>query len=239
MPILCGGTGLYFKAFLEGLGQAPPADAALRAALEATPLPELLRELAARDPVTYERIDRQNPRRVIRAVEVIRLTGKPFSAQRANWRSRTTHHAPRAICFGLARSPADLHQRIEARVDAMFRRGWVAETEQLLQRGLAENRTAMQALGYRQIVEHLRGERSLPETIELVKIRTRQFAKRQMTWFRRQLQLTWINLAPAGQRRGGRQNDCWTLNLFTCRAGLIDRWSLRPTARKSQALPIS
>ncbi len=196
VPILCGGTGLYFKAYLEGLGEAPPADAALRAALEATPLPELLRELAAHDPVTYERIDRRNLRRVIRALEVIRLTGKPFSAQRADWAHapRTTHHA--VIAFGLARSPADLHQRIEDRVCAMFSRGWVAETEQLLKRGVARNKTAMQALGYRQIVEYLRGERSLPETIELVKVRTRQFAKRQMTWFRRQLQLTWINLEP-------------------------------------------
>jgi tRNA dimethylallyltransferase len=78
----------------------------------------------------------------------------------------------------------------------MFRQGWVAETEQLLLRGLAQNKTAMQALGYRQIVEHLRGERSLTETIDLVKIRTRQFAKRQMTWFRRQLQLTWTTLEP-------------------------------------------
>ena len=83
LPILCGGTGLYFKAFLEGLGQTPPADVSLRAVLEATPLPELLRELAERDPATYDRIDRRNPRRLIRAVEVIRLTGKPFSAQRA------------------------------------------------------------------------------------------------------------------------------------------------------------
>jgi tRNA dimethylallyltransferase len=198
LPILCGGTGLYFKAFLEGLGQAPPADAALRATLETTPLPELLRELAERDPVTYERIDRQNPRRVIRAIEVIRLTGQPFSSQRADWQNaaRTTQHA--ANCFGLARTPADLQRRIDARVDAMFRRGWVAETEQLLKRGLAQNQTAMQALGYRQIVEHLRGERSLPETIALVKIRTRQFAKRQMTWFRRQLRLTWIHLEPQG-----------------------------------------
>jgi tRNA dimethylallyltransferase len=198
LPILCGGTGLYFKAFLEGLGQTPPADAALRAALETTPLPELLRELAERDPVTYERIDRQNPRRVIRAIEVIRLTGQPFSTQRANWdhASRITHHA--ADCFGLARSTADLQRRINARVDTMFRRGWVAETEALLKRGLGQNRIALQALGYRQIVEHLRGERSLPETIELVKTRTRQFAKRQMTWFRRQLQLTWISLEPQG-----------------------------------------
>jgi tRNA dimethylallyltransferase len=194
VPILCGGTGLYFKVFLEGLGQAPRADATLRAKLQATPLPDLLRELAESDPVTYARIDRQNPRRVVRALEVIRLTGQPFSAQRADWNhaSRITHHA--SLCIGLARTPADLQRRIDARVDAMFRHGWVAETEQLLRRGLAQNQTAMQALGYRQIVEHLRGQRSLAETIALVKIRTRQFAKRQMTWFRRQLWLTWIHL---------------------------------------------
>ena len=74
-PILCGGTGLYFKAFLEGLGEAPPADAALRAQLEAAPLPELLSELQRDDPATFAKIDRQNPRRVIRAIEVMRLTG--------------------------------------------------------------------------------------------------------------------------------------------------------------------
>ena len=85
VPIFCGGTGLYFKAWLEGLGEAPPSDARVRAELEAAPLSELLAELEQRDPLTYARIDRQNPRRVIRAVEVIRLTGKPFSAQRANW----------------------------------------------------------------------------------------------------------------------------------------------------------
>jgi tRNA dimethylallyltransferase len=196
VPILCGGTGLYFKAFMEGLSKGPPADDTLRVVLKATPLPELLRELAERDPATYERIDRQNPRRVIRAIEVIRLTGKPYSAQRADWAqaARSAHDASRAI--GFARSPTDLQERIGTRVDAMFRQGWVAETEQLLKRGLAENQTALQALGYRQIVEHLRGERSLADTVELVKLRTRQFAKRQMTWFRRQLQLSWINLEP-------------------------------------------
>ncbi len=193
VPILCGGTGLYFKAFLEGLGQAPPANAALRAELEAAPLPDLLRELADRDPATFEKIDRQNPRRVIRAVEVIRLTGKPYSAQRAAWKAEGRMQKAE-LNFALVRKPKDLHQRINARVDDMFRRGLVAETEQLLQRGLAENRTAMQALGYRQVVEHLRGVRSLPETIELVKIRTRQFAKRQLTWFRRQQNLKWIEL---------------------------------------------
>ena len=94
------------------------------------------------------------------------------------------------------RSTDDLHARINARVDAMFKRGLVDETRELLRRGLAENKTAMQAIGYRQVVEHLRGERSLKETIELVKIRTRQFAKRQLTWFRAQKNVEWIELKP-------------------------------------------
>jgi tRNA dimethylallyltransferase len=196
VPILCGGTGLYFKAFLEGLGEAPPANPALRDELEKSPLPELLRELAARDPLTFERIDRQNPRRIIRALEVIRLTGKPFSAQRAQWSNPSVPVArPPPVFFGLTRAAEDLRGRIDARVDEMFRRGLVAETGQLLGRGLTRNKTAMQAIGYRQVVEYLRGERSLADTIALVKRRTHQFAKRQMTWFRRQAQLTWLHWA--------------------------------------------
>jgi tRNA dimethylallyltransferase len=192
-PILCGGTGLYFKAFFEGLGNAPAGEPQLRAELESRPLPELLRELAERDPATYERIDRQNPRRVVRALEVIRLTGKAYSLQRAAWVPPSDETSPAPI-FGLVRSSADLNRRIEARVDAMFQQGLVAETKALLDRGLAQNRTALQALGYRQVVEYLRGARSLPETIALVKLRTRQFAKRQMTWFRRQLPVQWIQV---------------------------------------------
>jgi tRNA dimethylallyltransferase len=202
VPVLCGGTGLYFKAFLEGLGHSPPSDPVLRAQLETVPLADLLHELAERDPATYERIDRQNRRRLIRAIEVIRLTGRPFSAQRAPWQSpepstinssSAAHPSPPFLA--LSRSSADLHHRIDVRVDDMFRRGLVAETEQLLERGLARNRTAMQALGYRQVAEHLDGARSLPDTIALVKIRTHQFAKRQMTWFRRHARLTWLPLA--------------------------------------------
>jgi tRNA dimethylallyltransferase len=167
----------------------------------------LLRELRERDAVTYEKIDKQNPRRVIRAIEVIRLTGKPFSAQRARWgetpgepfsgggqpgsRGRSPHPF---YCF--IRQPMDLHARINARVDAMFARGLVDEARELLQHGLEQNRTAMQAIGYRQVVEHLRGERDLAETIELVKSRTRQFAKRQLTWFRRHGNCEWIELKP-------------------------------------------
>ncbi len=194
-PIFCGGTGLYFKAFLEGLGEAPATSPELRAELVATPFAALLHELRERDPAAYEKIDKQNPRRVIRAVEVIRLTGKKFSEQRAEWKAASgKQQAEKFFCF--TRSADDLHRRIHVRVEEMFRRGLVAETAQLLQHGLAENIFAMQAIGYRQVVEHLRGEHSLAETIERVKIRTRQFAKRQLTWFRRHGNCEWIELTP-------------------------------------------
>jgi tRNA dimethylallyltransferase len=212
-PIFCGGTGLYFKTYLEGIGDAPPPNLALRHELEATPLAALLNELEKRDPATFARIDRKNPRRVIRAVEVIRLTGQPFSQQRAEWQSSSSRSSrgneaqtdgdqslltsAATKTFGLLRPSADLHARINARVDEMFARGLVEETRELLKHGLAQNRTAMQAIGYRQVVEHLHDERPLAETIELVKSKTRQFAKRQMTWFRRQLNVEWISVKVA------------------------------------------
>ena len=195
VPVFCGGTGLYFKAFLSGLGEAPATNPELRAELEAASFESLLHELRDRDPAAYEKIDKQNPRRVIRAVEVIRLTGKKFSEQRSEWKTQSAVPIKtNSFCF--TRQPADMHARINARVDAMFARGLVEETRALLQHGLAENKTAMQAIGYRQMVDYLRDERSLTETIELVKSRTRQFAKRQLTWFRRHGQMEWIELKP-------------------------------------------
>jgi tRNA dimethylallyltransferase len=156
VPIFCGGTGLYFKAFLSGLGEAPATNPELRAELENASFESLLRELRERDPAAYEKIDKQNPRRVIRAVEVIRLTGKKFSEQRAEWKSDVRSRKLEML-FALSRQADDLHARINARVDAMFARGLVDETRKLLKHGLAENKTAMQAIGYRQVVEHLRG----------------------------------------------------------------------------------
>ena len=195
-PIFCGGTGLYFKAFLEGLGEAPPTDEKLRAELAGTPLEKLLEELCGRDPMTFEKIDRQNPRRVVRAVEVIRLTGKKFSEQRAAWAIQNSKLKIQNY-FCLTRASDDLHRRINTRVDEIFAHGLVDETRELLKRGLAENKFALQAIGYRQVVQHLRGERGLAETIELVKIRTRHFAKRQLTWFRRHGNGEWMELPPA------------------------------------------
>ena len=126
---------------------------------------------------------------------MIRLTGKQFSEQRAEWKAEGKRLKAEVI-FALTRKADDLHTRINIRVDEMFSRGLVDETRELLKHGLEQNQTAMQAIGYRQVVEHLRGEYSLAETIEQVKIRTRQFAKRQLTWFRAQKNLEWIELKP-------------------------------------------
>jgi tRNA dimethylallyltransferase len=163
---------------------------------ESTPLNDLLGELESKDPETFAVVDRQNPRRVVRAVEVIRLTGRKYSELRAEWGD--THAVrPDWHWIGLHRASEDLHERISRRVDQMFAGGLVAETERLRPEGLEQNKTAMQAIGYRQVVEYLRGIRSLAETAELVKLRTRQFAKRQMTWFRKYLPLNWIEIEPS------------------------------------------
>jgi tRNA dimethylallyltransferase len=195
--VFCGGTGLYFKALFEGLVASPPSDPQLRAELEATPLAVLLEELAVRDPEALARIDRRNPRRVLRAIEVIRLTGRPFSTQRADWCADAAGgltSGTGVIVF--TRTRDDLRARINTRVDTMFASGLVEETRRLLPAGLEGNRTALQALGYRQVVEHLRGERGLAETVARVKQKTWQFARRQMTWFRHQFKGCWMELRP-------------------------------------------
>ena len=130
---------------------------------------------------------------MVRAVEVIRLTGKPRSELHADW-SKPGHTAE---LFVLSREPGDLRRRIEMRVDRMFEDGLIPEVRRLLEAGLGENRTALQALGYRQVAEHLDGQRSVADTIALVKIRTWQFARRQRTWFRRQLRPVWLHVPPA------------------------------------------
>lgn len=193
VPILCGGTGLYFNAWLGGLGSAPPPDPALRAELEALETAALLDELARMDPVTLDQIDLQNRRRLVRAVEVIRLTGKPFSQQRARWPERGGA-ALTGRAFGIERDRADLVRRIDERVERMFAAGLVAETRQRLEEGLRENRTALQAIGYRQVAEHLEGLRSLRATVEQVQAKTRQFSRRQRTWMQGQLDLDWLEV---------------------------------------------
>ena len=131
-----------------------------------------LKEIKEKDPATYESIDHHNERRLIRAVEVIRNSGKPYSDQKAKW----TNKAPSNF-FLLERTRQDLRIRIEDRVEKMFKRGLVEETCSLRWE-LENNLVAQQALGYRQVIGHLRGEQDLPETVSLVKSRTWKFARR-------------------------------------------------------------
>jgi tRNA dimethylallyltransferase len=189
-PIYCGGTGLYFNALLHGLGEAPASDPEVRRELENTDVGRLLEELRDKDPKCFAQIDRSNARRVVRALEVIRIAGRPFSEQRAQWKNVD------ARVVGLDMDREALHRRIERRVDEMFERGLLEETRQLLKKGLRENRTASQALGYKQVIQHLDGAIDLKTTIALVKLKTRQFAKRQLTWFRGQLPVNWLKVEP-------------------------------------------
>jgi tRNA dimethylallyltransferase len=189
-PVFCGGTGLYFQAWLEGLGASPGGDPNVRAELEGIETEALLQELQRKDPETHAKIDAQNRRRIVRAVEVIRLTGRPFSAQRAEWSGK----APQNF-FVLSRERDDLRKRINARVEAMFKAGLVTETCSL-RSALKANAVARQALGYRQVIEHLQGERDLPATVARVKSRTWQFAKRQNTWFRKFAGSLTLNVTP-------------------------------------------
>ncbi|MFN0067973.1 MAG: tRNA (adenosine(37)-N6)-dimethylallyltransferase MiaA [Limisphaerales bacterium] len=196
-PIFCGGTGLYFRAVREGLDDSPSADARLRAELESKPLAALVAELEALDPAGAAALDRHNPRRVVRALEILRLTGRPLADARRG-RAARGELPPLRV---LRREPADLRGRIERRVDAMFAGGLVGETRRLLDAGLAASPTAGQALGYRQVIEHLTGARNLLATVALVKTRTWQFARRQMTWFRGRPDVAWMEV-PAGEPPG-------------------------------------
>ena len=185
IPIFCGGTGLYFRALMEGLGNSPPSDELLRDELSLLPFESLVAELKIKDPKAAKQIDLKNPRRVLRAIEVIRLTGRPYSEQRIGWDK--LKRAPENL-FCINREVDVLNQRIHKRVDEMFSLGLIEETQILIKQGLRDNRNACQALGYRQVLDLLDGELSLESVVDKVKIKTRQFAKRQRSWFRNQMQ---------------------------------------------------
>lgn len=190
-PLIVGGTGLYLRALTEGLSELPDSDPALRAELEAMGRERVLEELRRADPEAAARIGPHNFRRLVRALEICRLTGRKGSDLRRAWdRERSP------LMRGLERDRADLYARCDARVEAMFRAGLVAEVCSLLPRGLGDNTTARQALGYKEVIAHLRGQATLADTIRLVKTRTRQFAKRQMTWFRHQARVEWVRVGP-------------------------------------------
>jgi len=194
MVLVVGGTGLYVRALRQGLFEGPPRDEKMRAKLELMTADTLFEELQRVDPQTARKIDRQNPRRLVRALEVFYLTGKPISEMQTQWGDKK---APQrvdddSVFICLDRERSDLHKRIEKRIDEQIAAGWVDEVRRLLERGLDKNATAMQAAGYRELVAHLRGELKLAAAVTLIKARTRQLARRQLTWFRRESGLNWI-----------------------------------------------
>ena len=186
IPLFVGGTPLYLKALLRGIFSGPPADWNLRNRLQELADREgdeaLHRRLASVDPASAGRLNARDRRRVIRALEVFEKTGQSITELQQQFDRARPAEACRVFMLEWPRE--QLIQRIDIRVDAMFAAGLVDEAQRLLASPTPPGRTAGQAVGYREVFEHLRGQRELAETIDLVKLRTRQFAKRQMTWFR-------------------------------------------------------
>jgi tRNA dimethylallyltransferase len=183
VPIICGGAGMYVRALTHGLAELPTADPALRAGMEKAPLPELVEQLKRLDPESG--VDENNRRRVIRALEVCLLSGRPYSSFRTEWDA-----SPPVKGLVLTRSRESLLARITARTEAMFAAGVVDEVAKCPVLGS----TAGQILGWQEIRAYLAGEWSLLRCKEAIAIATRQYAKRQMTWFRRERGYQWVDL---------------------------------------------
>jgi tRNA dimethylallyltransferase len=194
-PIFVGGTPFYLKALLHGLFDGPPGDAALRAALEAEAARDgaaaLHARLAAVDPKTAARLHPNDVRRVVRALEVHALTGEPISARQQTWDTPTfadaSAAAPPAVRIPAAvlELPREvLYDRINRRVGAMLAAGWLDEVRRLCALPQPLSREARQALGYRELLDWLDRGGDWDETADLIRTHTRQFAKRQLTWFR-------------------------------------------------------
>jgi tRNA dimethylallyltransferase len=195
LPLLVGGAGLYIRAVVDGLAipevaPQPKLRAELEALLAQEGVAALHSRLAALDPVTAARIDARNPRRLIRALEVCLVTGRPFSEQQG---ARPMPYRP--LFFGLNMERDALYARADARIDAMLAAGLVAETEALLARGYSWGLPSMSSLGYREIGAYLRGEAPLDEAVMRFKQATHGYIRRQLTWFRRDERIVWLDAA--------------------------------------------
>lgn len=190
--VVVGGTGLYIKAILDELN-FPDTDPDIRARLleqsEKIGGAAMHERLATLDPAAAAAIPKENVRRVVRALEVIEITKKPFTANLP--RSGATRY-PSAKQFGLVMNREDLKERIDRRVDAMWELGLVEEVQGLIERGIRDGKTAQAALGYKQVIEFLDGRVSEDEAREETKRATRAYARRQETWFSRDERITWL-----------------------------------------------
>lgn len=202
LPVVVGGSGLYLRALFQGISPVPPGDpevrARLRERLAEEGLPALVQELWRLDPPTAARLKPGDTQRVLRALEVALVAGRPLSAFLAEQPFGSQRIA--VINVGLTVPRSILYDQIAGRVARMVEEGWLEEVAGLLRQGLSPDLPAFQAIGYRQLVRHLRGEGSLDEAIgETVKA-TRRFAKRQETWFRKESDVTWFSAQELEQR---------------------------------------
>lgn len=191
-PILVGGSALYTRAVIDSFefpGTDPVVRGRLEAELERLGGPALHRRLQDRDPEAASKILPDNARRIVRALEVIEITGEPFRATLPD----LEYVDPRTIQIGVRIDRAVLDERIGRRVDAMFEAGFVEEVRRLLDRGLASGRTASRAIGYREVAAYLAGETSLDQAREQIARATSRFARRQATWHRHDPRITWVD----------------------------------------------
>ncbi len=191
--VMAGGSGLYIDAVCKGFDKLPQADQETRAYLETVMqekgIEELQRMLKKLDPEHYKKVDPKNPHRLLRALEVCLVTGKPYSALRkgaAVKRDFTT------IKIGLLPERAELYRNIDTRVDAMMAAGLLEEVRSL---AAFRNKNALQTVGYREIFDHLDGTTDLHTAVNIIKQNTRSFARRQLTWFRRDKEILWFDPA--------------------------------------------
>jgi len=197
--IVVGGTGLYIKAILDDLN-FPDTDPEVREKIarqaEELGVDVMHERLTRLDPAAAAAIPKENVRRVVRALEVIELTGRPYTANLP--RVGSTKY-PNARQFGLVMERESLHERIDLRVEKMWDKGLVREVRDLMGEGLLEGRTAQAALGYAQIIKFAQGEMTEDEAKEETKRATRQYARRQETWFSRDERITWVKKAPISE----------------------------------------
>ena len=197
-PLLVGGSGLYFRAVVDRL-RFPPEDPAVRASLEAEAdalgSGELYERLSAADPVAAARIDPANVRRTIRALEVSTITGAPFSDFAAAWE---VYDPSRVRVAGIRLASATLDTRVRGRVARMLESGWIDEVRDLMERGFGAWLTASQAIGYAELAAHLDGRLALDEAMERTVKRTKELARRQMAWFRRDPRVRWFDTGEGG-----------------------------------------
>ena len=195
-PILVGGSGLYCDAVLEDMGYALPADAALRERLEAEydadPLAFFAR-MAQDDGPSGQKLHLNDRKRVVRAREVFLLSGQPFSSFNRDYLAAQRHDRYPAVRVGLTMPREKLYDAIDRRVDRMMAEGLLDEVKGLRAKGYGRQLPAMQAIGYAQLLAYLEGEIPLEKAVEDIKRATRQFAKRQLTWFRRDERIRWFD----------------------------------------------